>query len=275
MLPFPSPYKLLGWLALLLACAPALALVLAPTPAQGESIEGEAVEVGRDALSGRTGYPWYDRKTDSVRPLHLAPQQSADSANRQSKWKKQNATNSSRTSSAGSSAGSIFGPLLQGLGLTLLVALLLVIAYLVARAFMGQEVTSTAASRVIETSREADRVEDLPFAVKRPGGDMLSEARAAYEAGNYSEAIVYLYSYYLIQLDRQHLIRLAKGKTNRQYLREVRSQLALRGIFETTMVAFEDVFFGHHDLPKERFEACWHKLDDFQREIKQAEELAA
>jgi hypothetical protein len=264
---FPFQFNLHCLFTLLLACAPALAW--------GEAIEGEAVEVGRDALAGRTGYPWYDRKTDSVRPLRVAPERTTDSANRQSKWKKQGATNSPRTVTASGSAGSLFGPLFQVAGLGLLVALLLLIAYLVARAFMGQEVTSTAASRVIESSREADRVEDLPFAVKRPGGDLLAEARHAYEAGNYSEAIVYLYSYYLIQLDRQHLIRLAKGKTNRQYLREVRAQLTLRGILETTMIAFEDVFFGHHELPKERFEACWHKLDEFQREIKQTEELAA
>ena len=267
MLSFFSQLNLPFAFTLMLLCAPPLAW--------GDSIEGEAVEAGRDALAGRTGYPWYDRKTDSVRPLELAPEKSVDSSNRQSKWKKQGATSTPSTTTTRAAGGSMIGALLQGLGLTLLVGLLLFIAYLVARAFMGQEVVSTAASKVIETSREADRVEELPFAVKRPGGDMLEEARLAYEAGNYSDAIVYLYSYYLIQLDRQHLIRLAKGKTNRQYLREVRSQLTLRGILETTMVAFEDVFFGHHDLSRERFEACWQKVAEFQREIKQTEELAA
>src|SRR5687768_341894 len=60
-----------------------------PAFAWGEPIEGEAaVEAGRDALAGRTHYPWYDRSKDAVRPLDLAPEANADSANRQSKWKK-------------------------------------------------------------------------------------------------------------------------------------------------------------------------------------------
>ncbi len=29
------------------------------------------------------------------------------------------------------------------------------------------------------------------------------------------------------------------------------------------MLAFEDVFFGHYQLTRERFEACWHRLDEF------------
>ena len=247
-----------------------------PAVAWGEPIEGEAaVEAGRDALAGRTRYPWYDRATDTVRPLDLAPEANADSANRNSKWKNKPQTSKAAPAARGGSGFSFFGPIAQTLGLILLVSLLLVIAYLVAKAFMRNEVASTAASQVIESSHEVDRVERLPFAVKRPGGDLLAEARAAYEAGNFSEAIIYLYSYYLVQLDKQHLIRLAKGKTNRQYLRELRPQVQLAGLLETTMIAFEDVFFGKHPLPRERFEACWQRVEEFQRQIQQVERLAA
>ena len=51
--------------------------------------------------------------------------------------------------------------------------------------------------------------------------DLLAEARRHYQAGNYGAAIVYLFSFQLVQLDQRQIIRLAKGKTNRQYLREV------------------------------------------------------
>ena len=47
---------------------------------------------------------------------------------------------------------------------------------------------------------------------------LLEEARRSYEEGDYNTAIVYLYSYQLVKLDQNQWIRLAKGKTNRQYL---------------------------------------------------------
>jgi hypothetical protein len=33
------------------------------------------------------------------------------------------------------------------------------------------------------------------------------------------------------------------------------------------MVAFEDVFFGHHPLDRSRFEACWQEVDEFHRRL--------
>ena len=52
------------------------------------------------------------------------------------------------------------------------------------------------------------------------------------------------------------------------------------GILENAMIAFEDVFFGHHTLERERFEACWRQVGAFQkemqqRELQQREQLAA
>ena len=45
-------------------------------------------------------------------------------------------------------------------------------------------------------------------------------ARLYEKRGNFNQAIIYYYSYQLVTLDRRQVIRLAKGKTNRQYLRE-------------------------------------------------------
>jgi hypothetical protein len=121
----------------------------------------------------------------------------------------------------------------------------------------------------IETTlTDAQRIENLPFKVRSPTGDFLSEARRFYNEGNYGEAIIYLFSYQLIQLDKNQWIRLSKGKTNRQYLREVRGKQDLRGLVHTTMVAFEDFFFGQHPIDKSRFDACWEKLDQFHELVK-------
>jgi hypothetical protein len=114
---------------------------------------------------------------------------------------------------------------------------------------------------------EADRIESLPFHIARPQTNLLAEARRHYLAGDYGEAMIYLFSYKLVQLDKSHFIRLARGKTNRQYLGELRRSLPLWRILYSAMVAFEDVFFGHHPLSRERFEACWNRLDEFHQLI--------
>jgi hypothetical protein len=66
------------------------------------------------------------------------------------------------------------------------------------------------------------------------------------------------------------LLRLAKGKTNREYLRELSGRPEIYGIVAQTLVPFEDVFFGEHQLTRERFEACWNQVERFNRLIEQA-----
>src|SRR5262249_60815638 len=101
-------------------------------------------------------------------------------------------------------------------------------------------------------------------------GGLLDEARRKYEAGDYKSAIVYLYSYELLKLDQNQVLRLARGKTNREYLRELVGRPELKVILAKTLVPFEDVFFGEHELSRERFEACWNAVDRFHRLIEQA-----
>jgi hypothetical protein len=79
--------------------------------------------------------------------------------------------------------------------------------------------------------------------------------------------MIYLFSYKLLALDRHNLIRLARGKTNRQYVAELSQQPTLQELLRHSMVAFEDVFFGQHRLDPERFEGCWQSLDRFHQHL--------
>jgi hypothetical protein len=269
--------------ARLLCLVAVVAAALAyPTLAAGMQIEGgqqltdeQADEAVRDSLSGRTRYPFYDRAKDDTRRLNVESPRDADSANRQSKWAGKKAAARKNAPPPRTGLSGPLGAVLQVLGLTALVVFIGILAWLIARAFLKQETTETVVSKVVETSRDVDRVEALPFAVRKPTGDFESEARRLYEAGQFSEAIIYLYSHLLVQLDRHHVIRLSKGKTNRQYLRETRGRPLLCEILDRTMIAFEDVFFGHHQLSREGFEACWRRLDEFHAELDRGERAAA
>lgn len=259
---------------LIIAAALAASALLSSTSHAHDLTDDQATESVKKSLSGRTRFPFYDRAKDDVRQLNVAPPADDDSANRKTTWAGKKA--SPRTPRAPPArSGSLLGTALQVIGLTALVIFIGVLAWLIATAFLKNETTETVVSKVVETSRDVDRVEALPFQLRKPTGDFLAEAQRLYEAGNFSEAVIYLYSHLLVQLDRHHVIRLAKGKTNRQYLREARTRPLLREILDRTMIPFEDVFFGHHDLSREQFEQCWQRLSEFHAELDRLERAAA
>ncbi|MEQ8787671.1 MAG: hypothetical protein RIC55_15315 [Pirellulaceae bacterium] len=233
--------------------------------------ETDAVESGRRSLTHRSSYPWYDAQQDELRRIELTPDQSDDDAgNRNSDWSaepKPQPPQNSNPMVRGTSGG--LGAVLQaGFWILLAVAIAAVIG-LIAWAFVRNSPRQQAKAEAENlTSREVDRLEELPFAVKRPQSDLLGEARRHYEQGNFAEAIVYLFSYQLVELDKHQIIRLSKGKTNRQYLGESRRLPVVLPLLEQTMVAFEDVFFGHHTLDRARFESCWSRVAEFQRNLK-------
>lgn len=200
----------------------------------------ESIRRARQALGSRWRYPWYDGETDDVRSIVVKPPPQPWNINL-----------------------SWLPAVFRIVAWTLLVLALVGAALLLVRAYMARENRSAPESLSIDDRKaDAARIEALPFALCRDEHDLLGQARRHYERGDFNEAIIYLYSHLLVELDRRQLIRLAKGKTNRQYLREVRSG-ALAALLEQTMVAFEDVFFGNHPIGRPRFEACWSRLDQF------------
>lgn len=228
----------------------------------------EAVEAGREALDGSVRFPWYDSSSDGIQRLDVEPPE--DLKNRGSKWERGLRPQKTRTRR---NMPAWLWTFLEILGWTVLIMLLAAVAYFLIRAFLDAESENANGEAMMEGTLGAgdvDRVENLPFQLDTPQTDLLSESRRHYDAGNYKQAIIYLYSYQLVELDRHQLIRLTKGKTNRQYLREMRRRTDLSGLLQTTMFAFEDVFFGNHSLERGRFESCWSGLDAFHQSLEQA-----
>jgi len=249
------------------------ALFVLVSISSAEVLHGErAVEAGRDALAGRNNYPWYDEDNDSIRRIDVeTPKEAA--AHRGSKWQAKPPAPSKKDLSWLAKLMAAIWKVVGWLFWVAITALFAFLVVLLARAFMNSGALLDGSSdeeQEADSRSEADLIESLPFQVKRPQGDLLAEARRQYEQGNYGEAIIYLFSYQLVKLDKHDFIRLARGKTNRQYLREIFPQPDLRKALERSMVAFEDVFFGHHPLERERFESCWLRLDEFHEHVEQA-----
>jgi len=235
--------------------------------------EQRAVEAGANSLDGSINYPWYDVESDGIRRIDVKPP--SDLKNRNSDWlRKPKKQKQKKTNSSFAWRDAVWS-FLRILGWTAVAIALVAIGYLLVRAFLMAEsssanTTNSDPAEQDESRSDVDRVESLPFQLTESQGDLLSLARREYEAGNYARAIVYLYSYQLVELDKHQLIRLTKGKTNRQYLREVRSRSNLSGLLQQTVVIFEDVFFGNHELGRRRFESCWTMLDEFHQGLEQA-----
>jgi hypothetical protein len=245
-----------------------IAAVALAWPAGASGLDSApSVEAGRKALSARSKYPWYDAQEDRLRRIDVrTPRESVK--NRGSMW---------QAEPSKPRDFSWLEYLLNALGIALrwliwigLGVLLIGLIVLLARGLVLREERGAAAvdeTEEVPARLEADRIDSLPFQIARPPADLLAEAKACYERGDYSQAMIYLFSYKLLALDRHNLIRLARGKTNRQYVAELSQQPTLQELLRHSMVAFEDVFFGQHRLDPERFEGCWQSLDRFHQHL--------
>jgi hypothetical protein len=202
----------------------------------------DPVTSGRDALNHFFGYPWYDGKNDAVQRVKLSKPWNPD---------------------LGDWSFSFPASALQWLAWIIIFLVLAALVYLLIRAFLGRERRKS--DEIEESPGGADRVEALPLPVAGRHLDLLAEARRCRQEGDYARAIIYLFSHQLLQLDKHGRIHLARGKTNRQYLREIRPWPSLGGLVQQTTLIFEEVFFGHHAIERPAFEACWLRLEEFER----------
>jgi hypothetical protein len=200
-----------------------------------------AVSAARKAFAARGNIPWYDAKTDALRPVNLPGPPPFD-------------------------IGWLFKPLFWMIVAIAGVALAIIV-WVITWAMVRQHRSAPSKPQPDEPSVVTEGLEALSFLEDRPRNDLLGHARRHYEAGNYAEAIVYLFSYELFELDQNALVRLARGKTNRQYLREASQARPLSQLLERTMHAFEAVFFGGLPLDRHSFEARWNELSEFQSQI--------
>ena len=250
----PSQRRLAAWsTAMLLWLLPLAQPAMAAADLADPDV---AVETAGEGLSRYEKPKWYDSETDAFRPAEVKPP------------RKQRQMNPG------------FAELLMHLGWILLAAMLLYLVYLIIRTFLTQEIVDSLPIERGPTVGDVSRVEQLPIALKKAPSDFLAEAQRLYSRGDYAQAVVYLFSHQLIQLDRRHLVRLIKGKTNRQYLREIRRSSAgsaskISDLFEQTVLLFEEIFFGKRLPPQSEVDKVWSNIETFHTLLDAGEERAA
>ena len=243
-----------GMLAVGLAMAMNVTLAVTGVAHAQDGFEDDdvAIESAGDALGGWSAYPWYDSQKDDLRPINVKPPTPSSTSN---SW-------------LGKLMADLLGALMWFLGWIVIPAVCVVILYFLVRSYFDSEHRHAAIPDEEVEEYDIARIEALPAKIRTATGDLLSEARRYYKLGDYRQAIIYLYSHQLLQLDNKQLIRLTKGKTNRQYVREIASRRSIKELLEPTMFAFEDVFFGGHTLTQSAFETCWQRQVPFDEQLK-------
>lgn len=236
--------------------------------------------IGRQALQSLGNLPWYDDASDRVKAMRVESTDAADDD------VEARSTGYEQTGSKPKNFNpklSFWETLGRMMSWTLLTGLLLLLIAAIAYAFMIYNRSQSGGSGGgvsesdggLEDQDMEERLERLPVQIDHPASNLLAEAQRLMNAGRYNEAIVYLFSHELVQLDRHQLLRLARGKTNRQYLREIRQSYDLREILQQTMQAFEDSFFGDHAITRQRFQTCWNQLDRFHAAVEHSVDKGA
>ncbi len=278
---FLPPTRLLLQLALAASCwlfafAPTSQAGLGSRPEADLSNPEVAVETGKEAMDQSPAMPWYDAETDDFTTVNVKPPRPP--------------VLSSTSGTSGSWNLFSFGGLIQLFGWLGLATLLAWLFYLISKAYLRRELMeSESFDEQAPTSHDVTRIEELPLSLPSTVDNYLAEAERLYRAGDIAQAIVYLFSHQLLELDRRHWIRLVKGKTNRQYLREIRRSPAsastsasgplvagpLADSFGQTVLLFEEVFFGKRMPPKRQIESCWQQIATFESLVSQTVERAA
>ncbi|TWT78140.1 hypothetical protein Pla123a_09300 [Posidoniimonas polymericola] len=219
-----------------------------------------AIEAGKEALSEQWDLPWYDDQSDDFAPVNLPKPKKRSKPWPIWDW----------FDGLFSGFGWNFGDVLIFLLWIVVAGLLLWLIVAMIRAYQETEqVAAATAAEEFDAKAHLQRVEALPVTLAEKVDNYLQAARDAYDSGDLSKAIVYLFSHELLELDRAARLRLVKGKTNRQYLSELRRGVGpsprLADILARTVRLFEAAFFGAHPPTREAFEDCWQEATEFER----------
>lgn len=234
--------------------------------------------------------PWYDAEQQRLTPIPVHVRQD-DSIHRNSRWlprpDKVTQATPSQTSSggAGGNAGGLFGSSLTmghlfGWGLLLAIVLAVVgcIVYAVSRAELGltdrkSQSAAGAAAAGLPDAQTLERIKHLPPELRRTDVNLRSECERLMGEGLYEQAIILLLGHQLLLLDRGGLVRLSRGKTNGRYVRETRVNDDQCGRWlRQTADAFEQSYFGRHEIPAEAFVELWRQNERLEATVQSKEE---
>jgi hypothetical protein len=220
------------------------------------AVEGQGAEALRSGLDNLQGVPWYDPSTDELLPVELQ-RSGLDAEHRDSRWQSTANTNAPGSGSSGTSNELI--------GWLLLILVVLSVVWIGYRMWRVRQTERDAAAeqrrRLLRDSEALKTViEQLPLEPVESRGDLQVLARQLADQGQWDRATAYLFAHALVACSARGQLDLARGKTNHQYLRELRSSSPdeIRFLFDLVQL-FERSFFGGRQVQRDEFEGLWRR----------------
>ena len=228
----------------------------------------QADEVLEKALHERGKTPWHDSDSNEIVPIEVAPREPrADYRSTDWQWPERKATSTREWPDL-----SWLGPILWYAIWAVILAGLVGLLYFIMRAILRTGRTESTAESAGEWNPA--RIEELPFELASRPDDLLEAAQQARARGDLRLTIILLFSEQLLHLDRTNRLRLAKGKTNRQYLRELAWDPPLRKLLRKSVHIFERVYFGGWPPTREEADAMWEITEDLKARCQEPAALA-
>jgi hypothetical protein len=215
--------------------------VAADAPAQ---VSAGAEDSARAALREQPP-PWYDSERDGWRRIEVrAPDEAKppEPANGDRGWR----------------IGGFFGWLMLGL----VIAATAWLVWQLVRNLAPREGGLELAHAPKAATRAAADLSALPFAAAEGRQDPERALAEAVQRGDWKRAVAWSFVLHLVALDQAGVIRLAKGVTNRRYLRTVTAWAEAGGgrapapaALAATIAVFERVWFGQQPAGQEQVRA--------------------
>ncbi len=236
-----------------------------------------AADENFDSAFRSSRLPWYDSEADSkLKPLNPPAQDESAVADRnrippaQIKKKGQQVVKPKTAPTAPAATNNAMGTIgttiiyIVGAVLAIILIALLVYGFLKLESGSSDEADEDSARK---KRKIKDHIKHLPFEIEEQEGDFESFADKAYREGDYSKAVIYLFADLLVAMSDSGIVRLQRGKTNRQYLNEIWDHGEIRPYYRKVMTAFEDAFFGKHDIEQNRAQECFAERPAFDTAI--------
>jgi hypothetical protein len=239
-----------------------LFLLIAALMAVGSATATACDERTFDSALDSAGLPWYDSKAKELKSTK-APKRSASAVADRHRIpafkKKKTATKTNKPPTPVATGASTFSTV--GTVIMYLVAGVLAIILIGALIYGFLKLESGDGSEEIDVEKRKRKIRDhikhLPFEIEEQDGDFETFSEKSFRDGDYANAVIYLFADLLVAMSESGLVRLQRGKTNRQYLNEIWEHREIRPYYQEVMTAFEDAFFGKHEIDKQRAEACF------------------
>lgn len=107
------------------------------------------------------------------------------------------------------------------------------------------------------------RLEAIAPEARERVDDLGTAAENALAAGDLRLALVYFFSWLIVESDKRGLLWARRGKTNREYWIELAVNPEIQTIYKATMNEFERVYFGAQTISRAEFDDVWRLREPF------------